>query len=674
MGERECSCTIGGKQAEMRSDMAVEPSHVVAASSQDIPPVASLADIEAIERIPLEARHLPPSTFEMLERGAGIAPNAPALSFFLNAKNFKRSVVWTHDQLMRSIRQAANAFRRLGIGRNDVIAYVLPNLPETHFVIWGGEAAGIVFAINPLLEASQIAELLKAGGAKWLVTLAPTPGADIWQKSVQAAAQVPGLKGILTVEIAPYLPPPLRQAVAAWSRLQMWRSPRLAIPVLNLRSQMRRENAQALDFARPQPDDIASYFCTGGTTGLPKIARRTHFSEVYDAWAMMAVLGLSGSGRTIFCGLPLFHVNAQLTTGLAPWSRGDHVVLATPQGYRHKGLLARFWQIAAHYKIFGFSGVPTVYAALSQIPVGENDISRIDFGFCGAAPMPKETFNTFETKTGVRILEAYGLTEAACASSINPPAGDRRIGSIGLRFPYQQMAVFLLDEAGAVIRPAETGEIGILAVKGPNVFAGYVNPAHNAGIWIEHQGERWLNTGDLGRQDAEGYFWLTGRKKELIIRGGHNIDPKLIEEPMHRHPAVALAAAIGRPDRHAGEVPVLYVQLKPGEQVSEAALSAHAADHIPERAAHPKIIRIVSDLPLTPIGKIFKPALAMREIEDVVRTESTEAQIVLARVEIVQDASRGIVARIALPHDSAAFRTALGAYAFAHDIECDGAR
>ena len=659
----------GEIETEMRSDMAFEQSTLSAASLGDIPPVASMGDIKAIERIPLSARQLPPSTFDMLEKGARIRPNEPALSFFLNAKTFKRPSVWSHDQFIRCIRQAANAFRRLGVGRSDVIAYLLPNLPETHFVIWGGEAACIVFAINPLLEASQIAELLKAGGAKWLVTLAPMPGTDIWQKSLQAAAMALGLKGVLTVDILPYLASPLRQAVAAWSMLQMWRSPRLTIPVLKLRSEMACENADMLNFERPGADDISSYFCTGGTTGLPKIAKRTHFSEVYDAWAMMAFIGCAtGPRRTIFCGLPLFHVNAQIVTGLAAFAPGGHVVLATPQGYRHKGLLASFWQIADHYKIFGFSGVPTVFAALSQIPVGESDVSSLEFGFCGAAPLPRETFKTFEAKTGTRILEAYGLTEAACASSINPPAGERRIGSVGLRLPYQQMAVFILDEAGAVIRPANFDEIGVVAVKGPNVFAGYVNPAHNAGIWIEHQGECWLNTGDLGRQDAEGYFWLTGRKKELIIRGGHNIDPKMIEEPMHRHPSVALAAAIGRPDRHAGEVPVLYVQLRDGETVSEAALSAYAAEHIPERAAHPKTVRIVTNLPLTPIGKIFKPALVMREIENVVRKEAAQAQVALEQLTVVQDPSRGIVAQIRLANDSAAFRSAMGAFAFAHDI------
>ena len=286
-----------------------------------------------------------------------------------------------------------------------------------------------------------------------------------------------------------------------------------------------------------------------------------------------------------FCGLPLFHVNGQLVTGLSPWSRGGHVVIGTPQGYRDKAVFEQFWAIVEHYRVNAFSGVPTVYAALLQTPLGSHDVSSVEFGYCGAAPMPTELFRSSEAKTGIRILEAYGLTEGGCVSSVNPPDAEPRIGSVGLRLPYQDMTVMILDEAGAFLRFADVDEPGVLAIKGPNVFSGYVNPIHNAGLWIDCGGERWLNTGDLARQDADGYFWLTGRKKELIIRGGHNIDPKLIEEPLHRHPDVALAAAIGRPDSRAGETPVLYVQLKAGATASQTELLEYASAHIPERGA-----------------------------------------------------------------------------------------
>ena len=162
---------------------------------------------------------------------------------------------------------------------------------------------------------------------------------------------------------------------------------------------MARESGDALNFDPPQASDLSSYFCTGGTTGLPKIAMRTHFSEVFDAWAMQVYThGASAPAGTVFCGLPLFHVNGQLVTGLSPWSRGGHVVIGTPHGYRDKGVLEQFWAIIEHYRINAFSGVPTVYATLLQTPLGSHDVSSVEFGYCGAAPMPTELFDPSKRK------------------------------------------------------------------------------------------------------------------------------------------------------------------------------------------------------------------------------------------------------------------------------------
>ena len=396
---------------------------------------------------------------------------------------------------------------------------------------------------------------------------------------------------------------------------------------------------------------------------------RTHFSEVFDAWAMQVYThGASAPAGTVFCGLPLFHVNGQLVTGLSPWSRGcHHLVIGTPQGYRDKGVLERFWAIVEHYRINAFSGVPTVYATLLQTPLGSHDVSSVESGYCGAAPMPTELFRSFEAKTGNSNSRSLWSDRRRLRLQRHPPP-QPRIGSVGLRLPYQDMAVMILDETGVFLRLAEVDEPGVLAIKGPNVFSGYVNPIHNAGLWIDCGGERWLNTGDLARQDADGYFWLTGRKKELIIRGGHNIDPKLVEEPLHRHPAVALAAAIGRPDSRAGETPVLYVQLKAGATASETELLEYARAHILERAAHPKTVKIVQTMPVTAVGKIFKPALSMMEIADVVRAEAAANATQLTSVDVMQDAKRGLVARVGILGDSGAFRSAIGAYAFTTEI------
>jgi len=201
----------------------------------------------------------------------------------------------------------------------------------------------------------------------------------------------------------------------------------------------------------------------------------------------------------------------------------------------------------------------------------------------------------------------------------------------------------VLDDAGAYVRDCAVGEAGVLAISGPNVFAGYRDPDQDKGLWLEmNDGRRWLNTGDLGRQGADGFFYLTGRKKELIIRGGHNIDPASIEEPLHRHPAVQIAAAVGRPDVHAGELPVAYVQLKPGVRATEDELLSFARDQITERAAMPKAIRLVAAMPLTGVGKIFKPELRRREIADTLRTALHKAGAQTSRLEVINDPRFGI--------------------------------
>ncbi len=482
-------------------------------------PVATYDDVLAVERVPLAERNIPPTPYAMLMAGAAIAPDAPALTFFAEASRFEDATVWSHRELSRRITQAGNLFRRLGVERGDAVAVLLPNLPETHLAIWGGEAAGVAFAISPLLETAQLAGLLKAVEPKLLVTLAPALGTDLWRKAIKAVEGLKGLRAVLAVDLAPYASPERRfvpRDLASRDEIA------LEVPVLDFRAELEKERGDTLDFPPPEAGAISSCFCTGGTTGAPKIARRTHASEAFDAWAMTSFTeALFGRGKTIFCGLPLFHVNGQLVTGLAPWSKGGHVVMGTPEGYRGKSVIANFWALVEHFRITMFSGVPTVYSALLETSIAGRNIGSLEAAICGAAPMPAPLFEAFQRETGVRILEGYGLTEGACASSLTPFNAAPRVGSIGLRFPYQDMRALILDEDARYVRDAKTDEIGVIAIRGPNVFAGYLDPAHNTAIWIERQGETWLNTGDLGRQDADGYFWLTGRKKELIIRGGH---------------------------------------------------------------------------------------------------------------------------------------------------------
>ena len=620
--------------------------------------VATMNDIEAIEAKGVP--ELPASTYELIRRGASIDPDAPALSFFVTVDEHRRPQTWTYRELLARITQVANFFHRLGATKATKIAFVLPNLPETHFVIWGGQAAGIVVALNPLLEGAALGALLQAAEVEILVTLAPGPGSDLWPKLQPAVARLPALRHVVLVH-APDL-----SAIAG------------AVPervrVHDFSASIRGEESGRLASGRVfSASDQSSWFCTGGTTGLPKLAMRTHGNEVANAWSLAQLLGDGiGPRKVLFCGLPMFHVNAVLVTGLLPFSRGAHVILGTPQGYRAPGLLSRFWEIVEHHRVNFFSGVPTIYSSLLQVPVGTRDVASLEYGLCGAAPMPADVIPTFEERTGIRILEGYGLTEATCVSSVNPPRGERRVGAIGLRVPGQQMKAVVLDVAGAYLRDCVVDEVGVVVVSGPNVFAGYHDPGQNRGVWVDcGDGRRWLNTGDLARRDAEGYFWLTGRMKDLIIRGGHNIDPAVIEEPLHRHPGVQLAVAVGRLDAHAGELPVAYVQLKGGATATEAELLEWLRERIAERAALPKHVRVVPQLPLTGVGKIYKPTLRRNEAREALEAGLREANVPFRAVEIVDDPSRGMVARLKIDDEASRERAqqVLGRFPIRFTIE-----
>ena len=549
--------------------------------------IKSVADIAEIEKVPVRERVPENSTYEILEKGAAVNPDAVAISFLMNGDAYETPIPVTYRQLMGRIRQAANMFSDLGVGPTDVVTYLLPSIPQAHFTLWGAEAVGVANPVNPLLEAGTIRDICNAARTKVLVCLGDLPGTEIWKKVDSIRKEIPTLKAVLRV-MGPGDP---------------------AENIYGFDETIAKYPDDRLTFSRViGPDDIASLYHTGGTTGTPKLAKRTHFNEVVMAWdiAVMAGFVPGDADNTVMCGLPLFHCNGTIVTGLAPFAAGGHVVLLSPMGYRDHTVMKNFYKIVEKFRPALFSCVPTVLSVLLDLPVGGADISSLRYVVCGAAPLSVELFRRFEAHSGMKILEGYGLTEGAVASSINPKDGERKIGSVGIRMPYQRVRIIEVDDAGRFARGLSTGEIGCVCISGPNIFKGYVEDSHNEKIWPE---EGWFNTGDLGRLDKDGYLWLTGRKKELIIRGGHNIDPAAIEEPIYRMQGVKMVAAVPRPDPHAGEVPVAYVEVAEDSGITEAAIMEWAKANVGEKAAVPKEIIITPQIPLTPVGKIFKPAL-----------------------------------------------------------------
>jgi acyl-CoA synthetase (AMP-forming)/AMP-acid ligase II len=475
-----------------------------------------------------------------------------------------------------------------------------------------------------------------------LVTLAPFPKTDIAQKAHAAAAAAPELAAVLEVDLKRYLGPPLAWAVPLMRpRLESARTARRE----DFHAALRHERGDALAFEEADgADRIAALFHTGGTTGLPKIARHRQRGIVYNG--KIAALHMIDESDVIICPLPLFHVLGAYPVLMSCLAAGAHFVMPTPAGYRGDGVMDNFWALIERWGVTFMVMVPTAASALLQRPV-RNDLSTLKFALCGSAPLPVELFRRFEETCGVRILEGYGMTEATCLVSVNPPEGERKIGSVGLPIPYTQVRILDCAPDGTIIRECATDEAGEICLASPGVFPGYTEEARNAGLFAEPGG--WLRTGDLGRLDADGYLWITGRAKDLIIRGGHNIDPALIEETLMGHYDVAFVGAIGQPDPVAGELPAAYVELRAGATTDVDGLLDYARSHVAERAAVPKHIEIMPELPKTAVGKVFKPALRREAIARVVGAALAEAGI-QAGVEVVEDPARGLVARIA-PED-----------------------
>ncbi|HHH9110638.1 TPA: acyl-CoA synthetase [Pseudomonas aeruginosa] len=574
--------------------------------------VKTMADVLEMEKTPLEDRGLPNTTYDVLKRSTELYQDRVALSFLLQGTATEKEINFSYADLLKKVNQVANGLSYLGLGATDTVSMMLPNLPQSHFTVWGAEAAGIFNPVNPLLEVEHIAAIMNEAKSKVLITLAPFPGTELWEKAQALLDLVPSLGVVLTVDLAKFLPPNLAAAMTN-DRVAF-----LSDRVMDFDEFISQFDDRCLAGGRViQPGDIASYFHTGGTTGTPKLAPHTHQAEVTMAWQMATGMNLDESDVAL-CGLPLFHVNAVFVTGLAPWMAGARVLLASPQGFRNPLTIKSFWALAEKYKVSYFSSVPTILSSLLEVPSDGSNLSSLKFCLCGAAPLAVELASRFEAKTGLVLLEGYGQTEGTCATSGNPRYGERRIGSVGLRMAYTQVRIVAINEAGRATRDCDTNEVGVIAIKGPTVFSGYKQPEHNQGIWVD---EGWLNTGDLGRFDEDGYLWLTGRSKDLIIRGGHNIDPQMIEEAMHKHPEVVEVAAVGRPDIRVGEVPVVFIRLKSDAQASVESLMSFAEYHISERAAVPKEIILVDSMPLTAVGKIFKPDLRNRIICRLVENE-----------------------------------------------------
>ena len=622
----------------------------------EYPVFATEADVRAFQQIPYADRIAAQSTYDAIKLGAARNPDASAFQFLPNADPAEVPGVITYRDFVAGVTQAANMFHALGAGGGDVVSFLLPLLPEAFITLFGAEAAAIANPVNPLLEPHQIAEILEAANTKILVALGPVPGTDIWRKVEQIRGKLKNLKAIVQVH-GDGDGDPTKEIYSLSDLIKEQPSDRL------------------VSKRRISGEQTAAYFHTGGTTGTPKLVRHTHANQVYQAWACSLLLK-SRPGSNLLFGMPLFHVGGSLTQALSNLAAGNCLVVLSPAGWRNPAAIKNIWHLVERFKPELLGSVPTVLAATLAIPRGNTDLSSLRYVAGGGSAIPLAVGKEMEEKLKIPVVEVYGMTETSSIHTMAYLDRPIRLGSVGFPVPYSRVRIVKLNAENCVERNCEPDEIGIVLMAGPGVFNRYLNEAHNKGTFVDGV---WVNSGDLGRLDKDGYLWITGRAKDLIIRGAHNIDPAPIEDIMFQHPAVGFAAIVGQPDAYAGELPVGYVQLKPGATVQAGELEAWVHERTPERAAVPVQIIPIDQMPLTGVGKVFKPQLrwdAARRVFTAVLTPLMDKGID-CKVQVGPHGSHGSIANITIANvakherDAVAGQidTLLAPFVMRHEIE-----
>lgn len=556
--------------------------------------VRSIEDIEAIESRPYDELVTARNLYDLFLATAGHVGAQSALTVLRTPDPADVGISLTHAELLGEITRAANLFRSLGLAPGaGVAAFLSPTLTELPALLLGAQVAGVASSLNYLLSREAIVDLLKAEKATILVVSSSDLDETCWAKAEGLLAEVPTLTRVLVIGGGGDMPQGYEALDAALSSCR----------------------ADALDFAPSQDrDTICALFHTGGTTGRPKLVQLTHGNQIHAAFGFAQVYGYD-ERDVVINGFPFFHVGGTMTVGLAVLAAGGHVVVPSPYALRPPQVIERYWTMVEAFGATVVSGVPTSIAAMTNSWRDGTDVSSVRMAATGGAVLPAAVGSRFEARTGIRLYETYGMTETAAAIAFNPRRGTPVAGSVGFRAPFSQTRIVKLGTGDELCGPDESG---LVQVRGPQVFAGYVDPAHDVGTL---GADGWLTTGDVGYLTADERLVLTGREKDLIVRSGHNVDPAAIEDVANRFPGVQISAAVGMPDQYAGEVPALFVVPVPGALIDAKALREHLEANVNEPPARPRSVLIIDALPVTAVGKVFKPALRDLAIKEKVRLE-----------------------------------------------------
>jgi long-chain acyl-CoA synthetase len=528
--------------------------------------------------------------YQLLDDAAAHAPRRAAARFL------GRRV--SYGELKQASDTLAFALRGLGVSPGDRVALLLPNAPPFIIAYYGILKAGaVVVPLNPLASADELAAQLSDCGAETLITI------PLFAATAAELRERTPVRRLVVARLADYLPMPLRLPMALREMRQLGGA-KGARP-LELRALLAANPPDPFAPAAVEPGSLAVLLYSGGTTGAAKGIMLSHAACVANAHQLRAWGKLDASDR-VLAVLPLFHGYGMSVNMNAALLASATIVLV-PR-FNARDVLRTIQREKPTF----FTGVPTMFVAFSNLPdLKRYNLSSLKGIFVGAAPLTAAIKDGFEGRTGGRMIEGYGLTEAVTAIMANPYQGQHKLGSIGVPFPDVEMKIVGLEEGrdGAPLGPRELGEI---VLRSPTLMLGYYNRPEATAAALR---DGWLYTGDIGYMDEDGYFYITDRKKDLIIVGGFNVFPREVEELLYQHPAVREGVVVGVPDPYAGERLKAFVVLKEGASATEEEIIAFLRERL-TRYKVPAAVEFRAELPKTMIGKILRRALREEAVQE----------------------------------------------------------
>lgn len=500
----------------------------------------------------------------------------------------------TYKELYESALKFANYLRRLGIEKNDRVAIMLPNCPQAVIAYFGTlYAGGIVVQTNPLYTERELQYQMADSGAKVILAM------DILYPRITRVIKETKIENVIITAIKDYLPFPKNLVYPFIQKKQYGFSVKVEHKGLThlFTEVIRISEATPIKVDFNFEEDLALLQYTGGTTGAPKGVMLTHKNLISNTMMCDAWMYQCNDGEEVFLGvLPFFHVYGMTTVLILSVMKSSKMVLIP------KFDVEQMLKMIDKQKPTLFPGAPTMYIGLLNHPdIGKYDLSSIKACLSGSAPLPVEVQEKFETITGGKLVEGYGLTETSPVTHANFIWDKRVKGSIGVPWPDTE-SVIIRSSDGELLPP---GEIGEIAIKGPQVMKGYWNRPEDTGSTFINE---WFLTGDLGYMDEEGYFYVVDRKKDMIIAGGFNIYPREVEEVLYEHDAVQECVVAGIPDPYRGETVKAYIVLQEGKSVTEEELNKYCRQNLAAFKV-PRIYEFRKELPKTAVGKILRRTL-----------------------------------------------------------------